>query len=166
MWNVVPQNLDLNTKKMSFNEPIEQRYNDLLKQRLELKGEIALLKHTKEAELVIERRSRYKMLLSLLLLPLFTFVCNRKIPSSVYEHKIAVQRDSIQQLLDEKALLLKTQKDSIRYVIQKGDMLIALGQLFYNDSTAGYQIGKDNGFVTQQQHENLVIGDTLTIRFR
>jgi hypothetical protein len=151
---------------MSFNEPIEQRYNDLLKQRLALKGELALLKQTKEAELAAERSSRYKMLLGLLLLPLFTLVCNRKTPPSVYEHKIAVQRDSIQQLLDEKAELIKTEKDSIRYVIQKGDMLIALGQMFYNDSTAGYQIGKDNGFTTERQHRNLVIGDTLTIHFR
>ena len=151
---------------MSFNEPIEQRYNDLLKQRLALKGELALLKKTKEGEIAAERRSRYKMLLGLLLLPLFTFLCNQKTPPSVYEHKIAVQRDSIQQLLDDTALLLKTEKDSIRYVIQKGDMLISLGQLFYNDSTAGYQIGKDNGFTTERQHRKLVIGDTLTIHFR
>jgi hypothetical protein len=151
---------------MPFNEPIEQRYNDLLRQRLALKGELALLKKTKEAELAAERSSRYKMLLGLLLLPLFTFLCNQKTTPSVYEHKIAVQRDSIQQLLDEKTQLLKTEKDSIRYVIQKGDMLISLGQLFYNDSTAGYQIGKDNGFTSDRQHRKLVIGDTLTIHFR
>ena len=151
---------------MSFNEPIEQRYNDLLKQRLALKGELALLKKTKEGEIAAERWSRYKMLLGLLLLPLFTFLCNQKTPPSVYEHKIALKSDSIQQLLIEKDNLIRTKKDSIKYVIKQGDMLTTLGYLFFNDAEAGYQIGKDNGFTTEKQHKKLVIGDTLTIRFR
>jgi hypothetical protein len=151
---------------MSFDEPIEHRYNDLLKQRLALEGQLAMLRKNQEAELAAERRSRYKMLLWLLLLPLFTFLCNQKTPPSVYEHQIAVQRDSIKQLLNEQENIKKTQKESIKYVIQQGDMLISLGQLFYNDSTAGYQIGKDNGFTTDKQHRKLVIGDTLNIYFR
>ena len=151
---------------MSFDEPIEHRYNDLLKQRIALEGQLAMLRKNQEAELAAERRSRYKMLLWILLLPLFTFLCNKKTPPSVYEHKIAVQRDSIKLLLNEVQNINKTKKNTIKYTIQQGDMLISLGQLFYNDSTAGYQIGRDNGFITNEQHRQLVIGDTLTIYFR
>ena len=151
---------------MIFDEPIEKRYNDLLKQRISLEGELAMLRKTKEAELAAERSSRYKMLLGLLLLPLFTFVCNQKTPPSVYEHKIALKSDSIQQLLIEKDNLIRTKKDSIKYVIKQGDMLTTLGYLFFNDAEAGYQIGKDNGFTTEKPHKKLVIGDTLTIHFR
>ena len=151
---------------MSFDEPIEQRYNDLLRQRIALEGELALLRKNQELELATERRSRYKMLLGILLLPLFTFVCNQKTTPSVYEHQIAVKSDSIKLLLNEQEGFRKTEKDSIRYKIREGDMLISLGKLFYNDSTAGYQIGRDNGFTTERQHRKLVIGDTLTIHFR
>jgi hypothetical protein len=151
---------------MSFDEPIEQRYNDVLRQRIALEGEIAMLRKNQELELAAERSSRYKFLLGILLLPLFTFVCNRKTDPSVYEHQIAVKSDSIKLLLDEHKGFRLTEKDSIHYIVRQGDMLIGLGQLFYNDSTAGYQIGKDNGFSTERQHRKLVIGDTLTIHFR
>jgi hypothetical protein len=79
---------------------------------------------------------------------------------------MALKTDSIQQLLMEKDNLLRTKKDSIQYVIKEGDMLVSLGQLFFNDPKAGYQIGKDNGFDTEKQYRKLVVGDTLTIRFR
>ncbi len=151
---------------MIFDEPIEKRFNDLLKQRIALEGELAMLHKNKDLELAAERRSRYKMLLGLMLLPLLTFLCQQKTPPSVYEHKIALKSDSIQQLLTEKNDLMRTKKDSIKYVIQKGDMLISLGKMFYNDSVAGYQIGKDNGFTTEKQYRQLVIGDTLKIYFR
>jgi hypothetical protein len=151
---------------MSFDEPIEQRYNDLLRQRIALEGELAMLRKNQEIELAAERSSRYKFLLAILLLPLCTFVCNRKTDPSVYEYQIAVKSDSIKQLLSEQQGFKLTEKDSIHYVIQQGDMLISLGQLFYNDSTAGYQIGKDNGFSTERQYRKLLIGDTLTIHFR
>jgi hypothetical protein len=151
---------------MKFEEPIEKRYNDLLKQRIALEGELVVLRKNNELELAAERKSRYKMLLGLLLLPLFTFVCNRKTDPSVYEHKIALKTDSIQQLLMEKDHLLTTKSDSIKYVVKEGDMLVSLGQLFFNDPKAGYQIGKDNGFDTEKQYRKLVIGDTLTIHFR
>jgi hypothetical protein len=151
---------------MIFDEPIEKRYNDLLKQRIALEGELAMLQKNAASELAAERSSRYKMLLGLLLLPLLTFVCNTKEDPSVSAHKIAVKADSIQQLLMEKDNLLTTKKDSIKYVIKEGDMLVSLGQLFFNDPKAGYQIGKDNGFDTEKQYRKLVVGDTLTIRFR
>jgi hypothetical protein len=93
-------------------------------------------------------------------------VCNKKTDPSVYEHKLAIKSDSIQQLLMDKDNLIKTQKDSIKYVVKQGDMLYSLGQLFFNDNKAGYQIGKDNGFTTENQYKKLVIGDTLTIHFR
>ena len=153
-------------QRMSFDEPIEQRYNDLLRQRLALEGELAMLRKNQEVELAAERSSRYKFLLGILLLPLFTFVCNRKTDPSVYEQQIAVKSDSIKLLLNEQLGYKLTEKDAIRYVIRQGDMLVSLGQLFYNDSTAGYQIGKDNGFTTERQHRKLVIGDTLMIHFR
>ncbi len=148
---------------MLFNEPIEQRYNDLLKQRIALEGELALLRKTSVSELSAESRSRYKMLLGVLLLPVLTFLCNSKKDPSVYEHQIAVQRDSIELL---KTAVAKAQKAPLKYVVKKGDMLVSLGHLFFNDSTAGYKIGQDNGFTSAEQHKKLVIGDTLTIRFQ
>jgi hypothetical protein len=146
---------------MLFNEPIQQRYNDLLKQRIALEGELALLRKSKDAELAIERRSRYKMLLGLLLLPLLTFLCKPKMDPSVYDRKIALQRDSIELL---KSDLEKSKQKSFKYVVKKGDMLVTLGQLFFNDAQMGYKIGQDNGFTSDEQHKKLVIGDTLTIK--
>jgi hypothetical protein len=151
---------------MSFNEPIEQRFNDLLKQRVALEGELALLRKNQTETLAAERRGFYKILLIVLLLPLLTFLCKPKVDPSVLTHQIAEKRDSIDLLLGENAHLSATRKASVKYVIKQGDMLVSLGYLFYNDSTAGYQIGRDNGLKTEQQHRKLTVGDTLTVNFR
>ena len=45
-------------------------------------------------------------------------------------------------------------------------MLITLGNLFFNDPAAGYQIGMDNGISSKEQQYNLIPGDTLTIHYR
>ena len=60
----------------------------------------------------------------------------------------------------------KVKKDSVQYIIRKGDMLISLGNLFFNDPDAGYQIGIDNGITSKEQQYNLNEGDTLTIHYR
>ena len=145
-----------------FNEPIEERYNDVLRQRVALEGQLSLLKSSHQQELKIAHKRSNRYLLLLLLLPLTSLLCKKKIDPSVYEHQLAAQRDSIQfiaQALD----LEKNKKHLIKYVIRKGDMLTSLGELFFNNKEAGYQIGLDNGIKTEYQHYHLVPGDTLLI---
>ena len=59
--------------------------------------------------------------------------------------------------------LEKNKKHSFKYAIKKGDMLTSLGQQFFNNKDAGYQIGKDNGITTNYQEFHLTPGDTLLI---
>ena len=145
-----------------FNEPIEERYNDVLRQRVALEGQLSLLKSNHQQELKIAHKRSNRYLLLLLLLPLTTLLCKKKIDPSVYERQLTAQRDSIQQITQD-LVLEKNRKHTIKYVIRKGDMLTSLGELFFNNRESGYQIGLDNGIKTEYQLYHLVPGDTLLI---
>ena len=149
-----------------FQEPLEERYNDLLKQRVALEGKLAISQHQAETELAKARSKNKRYLFLLILLPLLTFWYNKTQYIKPLEQKTALQQDSIAKLKNEIADIKKVKKDSIRYVIQKGDMLVTLGNLFFNDPAFGYQIGLDNGITSKEQQYNLILGDTLTIHYR
>ena len=149
-----------------LQEPIEERYNEVLRQRMALVGEMALLRQQQKEELKKADKRSYRFLYILLILPLTTFLCGKKIYPSVYERQIAAQRDSISQLQSEMLLLEKTQIKQIKYAIRPGDDLSIIGNLFFNDIKAAYQIGKDNGLYSDYQHQHLHPGDTLVINFR
>ncbi len=152
-----------------LNEPIEEKYNEVLRKRIALEGEIAMMRRNHEAELHQSDKRSYRYLWLLLILPLTTLLCRKKIDPSVYERQIVAQRDSIQQLSQLKQQMEALEKTSVRkvkYVIQKGDDLAKIGDLFFNDIKTGYQIGKDNNLYSDFQHQHLNPGDTLVIKFR
>ncbi len=149
-----------------FQPPLEERYNDLLKQRVALEGKLALNRRQAEKELAKARSKNKTYLFLLLLLPLLTFWWNKTHYIKPLEQKTALQQDSIVHLKLELAAIKKVKKDSIRYVIKKGDMLVTLGSLFFNDPAAGYQIGIDNGIASKEEQYHLKLGDTLTIHYR
>jgi hypothetical protein len=148
---------------MAFEAPIEDRYKELLRQRIALEGELALARKQHTAELAQVRTRSNRFLLLLLLLPLAWLVFLRKTPPSVSERQLMVERDSLH---NELMLVSATKKDSVLYVIKKGDVLADLGRLFFNDPAAGYQIGKDNGIQSRYDEYHLNPNDTLVIRFR
>jgi hypothetical protein len=141
----------------------EERYNEILRQRISLEGELAQLRKKHEAELAQAHTRGNRFLLLLLLLPLLTLFFGKKTPPALSERQLLAERDSLQRELN---FLEKTSKDSVLYVVKKGDMLISLGDLFFNDPAAGYQIGKDNGYLSKFDQYHLPQGDTLVIKFR
>lgn len=152
-----------------LQEPIEERYNDLLKKRISLEGELAMTRRQHQQELHLSDKRAYRYLFLLFLLPLTTLLCRKEIHPSVYERQIAAQRDTIQQLLQLKErieALEKTTVKQVKYVIKKEDDLAKIGLLFFNNMKAGYQIGKDNSIYSDYQHTHLKPGDTLLINFR
>lgn len=149
-----------------LQEPIEERYNEILRQHIALKGEMAMLRQKQTEDLRKADKRSYRFLYILLILPLTTFLCGKRIDPSVYERQIAAQRDSITQLKSEMTLLEKTQIKQTRYVIRPGDDLSIIGNLFFNDIKTAYQIGKDDGLYSDYQHQHLHPGDTLVINFR
>ena len=149
-----------------LQEPIEERYNEILRQHIALKGEMAMLRQKQTEDLRKADKRSYRFLYILLILPLTTFLCGKKIDPSVYERQITAQRDSITQLQSAMILLEKTKIRQTQYVIRPGDDLSIIGNLFFNDIKTAYQIGKDNGLYSDYQHQHLHLGDTLVINFR
>ncbi len=149
-----------------LQEPIEERYNEVLRQQIALKGEMAMLRQKQTEDLRKADKRSYRFLYILLILPLTTFLCGKKIDPSVYERRIAAQRDSITQLQSERILLEKTQLKQTRYIIRAGDDLSIIGNLFFNDIKTAYQIGRDNGLYSDYQLHHITPGDTLIINFR
>ncbi|MBL7817374.1 MAG: hypothetical protein JNL70_20375 [Saprospiraceae bacterium] len=148
-----------------FQEPIEERYNDLLKQRITLEGELALTRQQAATDLTKARSKNKRYLFFLILLPLLTYWWCQKRYITPLEQQVAMQQDSIKKDQNKMANMRFLNKDSVRYVVKKGDMLITLGQLFFNDTLAGYRIGIENSLNTDYQHRHLHPGDTLTIYY-
>lgn len=149
-----------------FQEPLVEKYNDVLKKRVALEGELAQTRQQLEKKLERARSKNKRYLFLLLLLPFLVFWWSKKKYISPLEQKTIVQQDSINKLYGEISEAKKIKKDSIRYVIRKGDMLVTLGKLFFNDPEAGYQIGMENGITSDYQRYHLRPGDTLTIHYR
>lgn len=149
-----------------YEEPIEDRYNDLLKKRIALEGELALTRRQAALDLARARKTNRRYLFLLFLLPFLTFWCSKTKYITPLEQTVSRQQDAIVKLQNDIAELKKLKVDSVQYVIKKGDMLVSIGQLFFNDTLAGYQIGIDNGITTEYAQRHLIPGDTLTIRYR
>lgn len=149
-----------------FQEPLVEKYNEVLKKRVALEGELALTRRNAEAELAKMRSINKRYLFLLFLLPLLIFWFSKKKYIQPLEQQVVVQKDSIVRLHEDIVQARKIKKDSIRYVIRKGDMLVTLGSLFFNDAAAGYQIGMENGITSDYQRYHLKPGDTLTIHYR
>jgi hypothetical protein len=149
-----------------FQEPLVEKYNDVLKKRVALEGELAQTRHQLEKKLAEARTKNKRYLLLLLLLPLLALWWSKKKYITPLEQKNAFQQEVIVKLHDDLAAAKKIRADSVRYVIKKGDMLITIGKLFFNDPAMGYQIGIDNSINSEQQRYHLTPGDTLTIRYR
>ena len=152
-----------------FTESIEEKYKELLRQRVALEGDWSLQKRQQEEALGKAKKRASQYLLLLLLLPLTTLICHRRKEAAMltaYENQILAQKDSLRNLREDVRFLDKTKVKQLKYVIKPGDMLGILGELFFNDREAGIQIGKDNGIITSEQMANLRVGDTLKIIFR
>lgn len=149
-----------------FQEPLVEKYNDVLKKRVALEGELAQTRQKLEKKLDRARSKNKRYLFLLLLLPVLAFWWSKKKYITPLEQQVVVQTDSIVKLQEDIVQARKIKKDSIRYVIRKGDMLVTLGSLFFNDPAIGYQIGIENGITSDYQRYHLRPGDTLTIHYR
>ncbi len=150
-------------------ESIEEKYKELLRQRITHEGEAAMQKRQQEEAVSKAKKRASQYLLLLLLLPLTTLICHRRKEAAMlksYESQILAQKDSIRNLREDVRFLDKTKVKQLKYVVKQGDMLGILGELFFNDREAGTQIGKDNGIITSEQMANLKAGDTMKIIFR
>ena len=145
-----------------FTEPIEERYNEVLRQRVTLEGQLALLQHNHAEELKAAKKRSNRYLLLLFLLPLFSLICSKKIRLSEHERLMNIQKDSI-LLLQNQLSIEKNKKHQLRYIIKKGDYLTTIGKIFFNDPNMGYQIGKDNNISDEYSQYHLTPGDTLLI---
>jgi hypothetical protein len=158
----------------ALSQPLNERYNELLRQRVALEGQQAqALAEAEKARQKAQKNTRRAYLL-LLLLPLLALWCRKPSLDLATHQRMVQQKDSLftaqNALLDstrnELEALEKLKVQQIKYVIKKGDTLEELGLLFFNDRQGGYRIGKDNNIVTKYQTHHLVKGDTLLIRFR
>ena len=113
----------------------------------------------------------------MILLSILFFLWNynqpRKIVTPIATHqdslkllnvKVKNKEEVIAQLNQELTTIRGTKiKRELKYIIKKDDTLFELAKLFYNDSTAWYQIALDNKIYDVR---GLPIGDTLTLKYR
>lgn len=156
---------------------LEDQYVETVKAKVALEGEQIQSKKVYEATLRKKNRRINGLLFLLFLLPLTYYFFGQPQPKVITTPNLAL-RDSLDQIIvelaeTEKELALKNQKLTIikktqnirelEYVVQEGDVLYDLGVLFYNDTTAWYQIALDNKIY---DIKGLPIGDTLKIIYR
>jgi hypothetical protein len=144
-------------------EPFEEKYKEVLKQRLTLEGEVALWKQRYHEDIARYKQRANRYILLLLLLPLVALFFRRQTPPSVDWQPFAIQRDSLKNLLDN---LEKTHVRQIKYIAQKGDTPASLGSLFYNNEKAAAQIIRDNYLDLLGYVREIKAGDTLKIIYR
>lgn len=149
-----------------MKEPIEFRFNELLREHTALKGEYQIAKKTADEQLEKSQKTANRYLLLLLFLPLFTLLCHKIPPPSVSRIEYNNTRDSLETLRFQYQKMAMTAKNPIKYVIKQGDMLVTIGELFFNNREAGYQIGIDNNIINDYEQKHLNVGDTLIINFR
>ncbi len=158
-------------------DALEEQYVETVKVKVALEGEL-IQKKIEYQQVLKKKNSRINYLLFLLfLLPMFYYFFGRSEPKTITapNTQMTDTLDRYKQELAEKVLILEdlnrqlvtiqhTQHvREIQYVVKKGDRLYDLGILFYNDTTAWYQIALDNKIY---DIKGLPIGDTLTIKYR
>lgn len=149
-----------------MKEPIEFRFNELLREHTALKGAYQIAQKTANEQLEKTQKSANRYLLLLLFLPLFTLLCHKIPPPSVSRIEYSNTRDSLETLRFLHQKMGMTAKNQVKYVVKQGDMLVTIGELFFNNREAGYQIGIDNNIISDYDQKHLVVGDTLIINFR
>ena len=162
--------------KMYHN--LEEHYIDLKKEKIRIEGNLAQQKVQYEAILKKKKKrfNRQRWILLLLPIALFFFFNNYTIPALMSTR--TSQQDSLLLIkttlasrdsqLVELNHQLKTVKGTkvkkeLKYVVKKGDTLNELAKLFYNDSTAWYQIALDNKVYDIR---GLPVGDTIVLKYR
>lgn len=156
---------------------MEEKYIETAKTVVALEGE--LLQGKKEYEQQLKKKGRWNFLLGcmLLLVPFLCYFFYQPPPIEVvakpvdavdsiqlYQTKLVEKEEQINQLQQTLADIQGAKvRRELKYVVKKGDILNELGKLFYNDSTAWYQIALDNKIYDIR---GLPVGDTLTIKYR
>jgi hypothetical protein len=158
--------------QMDANETIEDRFKRVLKQRLTLEGEIAILK--KQQEQAIAKRARKRNYL--IIMGLISFLIWRAYQKPMVLRSDFVRKSDSLSMMNQRFEWMKFRFDTlnnqlpcvkvIRYAYQQGDYLGKLGKTFFNNDEMGYQIGKDNGILTREQWTKMKPGDTLNIYIR
>lgn len=157
---------------------MEDKYVESAKRVVELEGN--LLQGKKEFQQQLRKKSKWNSFLwfLLFLLPLLYYFFGKPAQkeivveptnqidsiTTIYQEKLAGKTTEISELnktID--AIQGAKVKRELKYVVKKGDILNDLGKLFYNDSTAWYQIALDNKIYDVR---GLPVGDTLTIKYR
>lgn len=156
---------------------LEERYIETVKAKVALEG--AQIQQKKDYERVLKKKNRNikRLFLLLFLLPVLYYFFGRPEPQIIsppvvqatdtldrYKKMLAEKEAALAKIQAQLTTIQSTQHiREIQYVVNKGDMLYDLGLLFYNDTTAWYQIALDNKVYDMK---GLTIGDTLTIKFR
>ena len=99
-----------------FQEPLEDRYNDLLKQRVALKGELASVRKQADENLSKARTKNRRYVLLLFLVPFLTFWCSKKRYIQPLEQTTMRQHDSILTLQNDVILAKRGLKTRVRHI--------------------------------------------------
>ena len=170
-------NCSSNLVGLKLLKTLEEQYVDTVKNKVEQEGK--QVQQVKILEQQLTRKKRINTLLWLLLLsiPLVYYFCATKKPINTTP-KVVVQNDSLElykqrtaeQEIDITALTRQLRAiestmnvREIKYEVKEGDILFDLGVLFYNDTTAWYQIALDNKIFDVR---GLPEGDTISIKYR
>lgn len=143
-------------------EELDEQYREVLKQRVALEGELAV---ANKATAAYRSKSGRYLLAFGLLAALTAWLWIYKQRPIVQKVQTIVQSDSLAYYREELTAFRQRSPREIKYIVREKDVLEDLGGLFYNDKTAGYLIGKDNGIETRMERRRLIPGDTLVIRF-
>ncbi len=170
-------NCSANLVGIKLLDALEDQYVETLKSKVALEGAQIQKRIAHEQALKKKRRRINSLLFLLFLLPLAYYCFGRPKPEIIASPNLELL-DSLDRYKNklsktETDLVLKTQQlakiksthnvREITYVVKKGDRLYDLGILFYNDTTAWYQIAIDNKIY---DIKGLPVGDTLTIKYR
>jgi hypothetical protein len=158
--------------QLDIHETVEDRLNTVLKQRLALEGDLALLKKQQNQQIAVRARKRNYWII----IGLVSFVTWRACRKPTVLRADFVRKSDSLELINRRLEWMKYRFDTlhqhfpcvkvIRYGYQQGDYLGKLGKLFFNNDEMGYQIGKDNGITTREQWTKMKPGDTLNIYIR
>lgn len=158
-------------------DTLEEQYVEIVKNKVEREGR--QVQQIKDLEHQLARKKKRNILLWLLLfsLPLLYYFCAPKEPQKtaipiierkdslelyktmITEHEIEIKALNRQLKAIEGTMNVR----ELKYEVKEGDLLYDLGLLFYNDTSAWYQIALDNKIYDVR---GLPKGDTISIKYR
>ena len=152
---------------VSISTDYIQKTNDVLSKNLELEGEIQKLNFEATMQKKKAQQELRYMLCALFLMPLvLLFAHNKKVKWVELNNSSQQISTELSTLTEKLAQIEKTQMHAIKYITQPGDNLAKIGNLFYNDTKAGYRIATDNKLHVTDLDVLLFPNDTLTIVYR